>query len=253
MSVHVDEQGHVMRAIIDRPEARNAIDFETMESLETILDRLEAEHWRVFVLRGAGAKSFVSGGDLKKFAALQTASDARGMATRMVRILERIERLPCWTFAALNGSAYGGGVETALAFDFRFASRSTRLGFAQVRFDLVPGWGGLTRLVECVGRATAVEWLSTGAVVNASDALSAGLLHRIADDVDQAILAFAEPLKHHSREFIAALKNGAMTAAKRPRDEAIAAELEPFCELWARREHHEKVRQFLAHKKSGDS
>lgn len=245
MTLRIEENGDVLTATIDRPEALNAIDFETMDELDAVVTRLEVESWRVFVLTGAGSKSFVSGGDLKRFAALETEDEAREMATRMSAILRRIEELPCWTIAALNAAAYGGGCETALAFDFRLASSRAKLGFTQVRFHVTPGWGGLTRLVELVGRPQAIAWLSQGAVLGADEAFANGLVHGVSHDLEGATYALASRLARQDREFIAALKGGALAASRLGRDEAMAAELEPFCQLWAGDEHQRRVQQFL--------
>jgi len=238
----------VLSALIDRPEVRNAVDFETMGELDVIVDRLENESWRVFVLSGAGHRSFVSGGDLKEFVKLENADQARGMAERMRGILDRLERVPCWTVAALNGSAYGGGCETALAFDFRLADSRASLGFTQSRFNVTPGWGGLTRLVELVGRPQAIAWLSQGTVISADEAMTRGLLHGVTHDLDGAVSALASRLVRQDREFIGALKSGARDAVRLGRDEAMEAELEPFCQLWAGEEHRRRVARFLDEK-----
>jgi len=245
VSIHLEEREDVLVATVDRPEALHAIDFETMDELDAIVTRLEVESWRVFVFRGAGTKSFISGGDLKKFASLETAEDARRMASPMIEILDRIEKVPCWTIAALNGAAYGGGVETALAFDFRLAASHAKLGLTQVRFHVTPGWGGLTRLVELVGRPRAVAWLSQGAVISADEAFAHGLVHGVSHDLEGAVYSLSSRLARHDREFIEALKGGAHRAVNLARSEAIAAELDPFANLWASDEHQKRVREFI--------
>ncbi len=113
---------HIFWARIDRPETLNAIDFDTMEEIEQILDSLENNSdIRVFILSGNGNEHFTSGGDLQKFSKLTNEDDGRLMARRMSQILERVEALDCWTIACINGNAYGGGCEITLAFDFRVA------------------------------------------------------------------------------------------------------------------------------------
>lgn len=239
---------HVLWAEIHRPQAHNAINFEVMAGLETVLDRLEAdESLRVFVLSGSGEDAFAAGGDLKQFAVLKTAEDAKSMARRMLSILERLEKLPCWTVACLNGNTYGGGWETMLAFDFRIAAPTARFGFTQLKFYLLPGWGGLTRLIECVGRSRALEWLAEEATVDAATALQAGLINRIASDdaVKQEAWRWAQHLSKNDRAAINALKIGALNARELPRTKAIAAELAPFSGFWADAEHHRRVADFF--------
>lgn len=251
MSVHVEERGAALWATIDRAEALNAVDFEVMDELEAIVSRIEAEpRWRVFVLTGAGEKCFISGGDLQKFAALTTEEQAAGMARRMKAILGRLETMDCWTVAAINGDAYGGGCETLLAFDFRYAAEGVRFGLTQARFHVPPGWGGLTRLVEAVGRTQALRWLGEAAVVSDEEALEAGMIDRIVPrpGLEQAIGALSARLARQDRELIGALKRGAMNARELGWSDSIAAELEPFARLWAGEEHQRRVDEFLNRK-----
>ncbi len=247
MTMRWSEEGGVVWALFDRPSALNAIDFSTMGALEELVAELEAsETAKVLVLTGAG-RAFVSGGDLKEFAALTTAAEAGEMATRMSGILERLEALPIWTVAGINGDAYGGGCELALACDFRVLARGARLGFTQVRFALTPGWGGLTRLVERVGRGRGTLWLATGARVGAEEAEEAGLVEVVLspEGFDEGLKDFAARLAGAPRSVIGALKAGAWRAVALPREDALAAELGPFCELWVDEEHVEAVEAFL--------
>lgn len=237
----------VVTATITRPGALNAINFEVMTALETLLEQLESQpQWRVLVLRGQGTRSFISGGDLKAFASLTTAEDARAMSARMGEILNRVERLPCWTIAHVNGDAYGGGCETMAAFDFRYAHVDVHLGWTQARFGLTPGWGGLTRLVELVGHTTALTWLAGASRIGAMDAQRAGFLTHVSPDaetLERDVQAWSQRIARHERALITALKQGAKSA--RWRIEAMGAEREPFAELWASETHHQKVAAFL--------
>lgn len=237
----------VYRAVVDRPQVRNAIDFETMDALEELVDELEADaHARVLTLRGAG-DAFVSGGDLNVFRKLDDTEDVARMSRRMKRLLVRLEQLDCWTVACINGAAFGGGCEMALAFDFRIASAQARLGFVQARLAIPPGWGGLTRLVKLVGRSQALLWLGSAAIVGAEEAEAAGLVddvappRKFAEHVDHLV----ERLADNSPELIDALKQGASRVASQPRRQALQAELEPFCQLWGNDEHRRRLQQFL--------
>nr|NIR88008.1 enoyl-CoA hydratase/isomerase family protein [Candidatus Bathyarchaeota archaeon]NIT60327.1 enoyl-CoA hydratase/isomerase family protein [Fodinibius sp.]NIV15058.1 enoyl-CoA hydratase/isomerase family protein [Fodinibius sp.]NIY28909.1 enoyl-CoA hydratase/isomerase family protein [Fodinibius sp.] len=178
--VKIEQKNHVCRAIINRPKSHNAINFGVMDELEDLLDELEQDSTiRCFILSGSGKETFVSGGDLREFHTIKTAEDAKPMARRMLAILKRIEKLPCWTIAAINGAAYGGGCEMMLAFDFRMATPHATFGFTQGKFYLPPGWGGLTRLVEKVGRSTALLWLAEAKVIDAQTAQR----HNLIDDI----------------------------------------------------------------------
>lgn len=246
----VEPKGHICRATIDRPKSRNAINFQVMKELEELLDELESnQQTRCFILTGAGQQTFISGGDLREFHTIKTAEEAKPMAKRMLSILKRIEELPCWTIAAVNGAAYGGGCEIMLAFDFRIASEEAVFGFTQGKFYLPPGWGGLTRLVEKVGRSTALRWLAEAKIVGTEEALEQNLIDRTVEEgqLQKQSLHWARDLSHNDRDFIKNLKRGAMQLTK-ARWEAIDAELDSFAEFWESDLHEQRVEKFLNRK-----
>lgn len=221
-----------------------------MQQLENLLSDLESNKTtRCFILTGAGTDSFISGGDLQEFHTIQTAKEAKPMADRMLSILARIEKLPCWTIASINGPAYGGGCEMMLAFDFRIASSEATFGFTQGKFYLPPGWGGLTRLVERVGRSTALRWLAEAKIVDAQRAIDNNLVDRLssAEQLQEETQKWAEQLTHNDRSFIQNLKEGAMQLTK-ARWQAIDAELDSFAQFWESDQHHQRVEKFLKRK-----
>lgn len=251
--ITAETHDRVLRATLDRPGSRNAVSFAVMEELEDLVDRLERDRsLRAFVLEGSGRRSFISGGDLKEFHTIRSEEDARAMAERMHRLLRRLEELPCWTLAAVNGPAYGGGCEIALAFDFRLAAEGASFGFTQGKFYLPPGWGGLTRLVHLVGRPTALRWLAGAEVVQVEEALEKGLVDRSApyESFREEALAWAGELCHNGRDYIAALKQGALRATPHRRA-CMEEELEAFTRFWVDPRHHERVQRFLE-RREGD-
>ncbi|MET9090017.1 enoyl-CoA hydratase/isomerase family protein [Streptomyces sp. NPDC004237] len=162
---------------IDRPQARNAISLATMDELEKALDA--AAGARALVIRGAGDRAFVSGGDLKELAAIRTEEDAAAMAWRMRGLCDRIAGFPAPVVAALNGHALGGGAEVAVAADIRIAADDIRIGFTQVTLAIMPAWGGAERLATLVGRGRALLLAGTGAVLDAAEAERVGLVDRV--------------------------------------------------------------------------
>jgi len=242
----VEQKKSVLWATLNRPQSRNAVNFEVMDSLEETLDQLEADtSIRAFVLSGTG-DHFISGGDLREFHTLKTAEEAKPMAQRMLSIYKRLEKLPCWTIACINGAAYGGGWETMLAFDFRIAAQEAVFGFTQGKFYLPPGWGGLTRLVEKVGRSTALRWLAEAAVINTDTALNHGLIDRTApgENLHKETWSWAEQLSHNDRDFIHTLKKGSLEITE-ARWKAIESELDDFAHFWEDERHHQRVEKFL--------
>ncbi|MES5817660.1 enoyl-CoA hydratase/isomerase family protein [Streptomyces sp. RG80] len=175
--IDLELDGGLAVLTIDRPHARNAISLDTMDELAKALDA--AEGARALVIRGAGERAFVSGGDLKELAAIRTEDAAAAMARRMRGICDRIAAFPGPVVAALNGHALGGGAEVAVAADIRVAADDIRIGFNQVTLAIMPAWGGAERLAALVGRGRALLLAGTGAVLDAAEAHRVGLVDQV--------------------------------------------------------------------------
>ena len=184
VEVDVDVTDGVAVLTIDRPAARNAIGLRTMEDLHKALDDLADVSASVLVIRGAGERAFISGGDLKELDAVRDETAAIGMATRMRRLLDRLSTFPLPVIAALNGHAVGGGAEVATAADIRVAADDIRIGFTQEKLAIMPAWGGAERLTEIVGRSQALLLVGTGQTITAHEAQQIGLVDRLAGRAD---------------------------------------------------------------------
>lgn len=212
---------------IDRPHARNAISLETMDQLDEALDG--AAGARALVIKGAGDKAFVSGGDLKELAALRTEADAAAMAWRMRSICDRIAAFGGPVLAALNGHALGGGAEVAVAADIRLAADDVKIGFNQVTLEIMPAWGGAERLAALVGRSKALLLAGTGTILTAPEAERAGLVQRVVprEDFEDEWRSLGRKLAHRAVGEIKRVTSGASP------EEAVAA----FARLWVSDEH----------------
>lgn len=175
--IDVETDDGVAVVTIDRPDTRNAISLDTMGELEKALDAVAEA--RCLVLTGAGERAFVSGGDLKDFSGLRTEKEAASMSWRMRRICDRIAGFPAPVIAALNGHAVGGGAELAVAADIRVAAAGIRIGFTQVRLEIVPAWGGAERLARLVGPGRALLLAGTGRMLDATEAERIGLVDEV--------------------------------------------------------------------------
>lgn len=221
----------------------NAINFDVMDQLESLLDEIENdEQLRLFVLTGSN-NSFMSGGDLREFHQIKDADGAKEMTRQMIGILERIENLPCWTLAAVNGPAYGGGWEIMLAFDFRIAISSATIGFTQGKFYLPPGWGGITKLTKVIGRNQALYWLASQKVIDAKTAKQSGLIQDVFDEneYEEKFASLKKSLIKNDRKFIEYIKRRDLQNSK--------DEIEPFSTFWESEEHLKRVDEFLARRK----
>src|SRR6201999_2605194 len=162
---------------INRPHARNAIALDTMEQLEKALDAAAGAN--ALVIKGAGDRAFVSGGDLKELGTLRTEEDASAMAKRMRSICDQLASFPAPVIAALNGHAFGGGAEVAVAADIRVAADDIKIAFNQVELEIMPAWGGAERLAALVGRGRALMLAGTGTILTADEAEQVGLVDRV--------------------------------------------------------------------------
>jgi enoyl-CoA hydratase len=212
---------------IDRPQARNAIAPETMDQLESALDR--AAGALALVIRGGGDKAFVSGGDLKELAKLRTLEEAAGMARQMRTICDRIAAFPAPVIAALNGHALGGGAEVAVAADIRLAADDIKIGFNQVTLEIMPAWGGAERLAALVGRGRALMLAGSGRILTAEQAHAAGLIDQVLprESFEQGWRDLGRSLAHRASADIKRVMGGV------PAEEAIDA----FAKLWVSDQH----------------
>lgn len=246
VTVEIDDGVAVVT--IDRPHARNAIATGTMDALDSALTALDTADVHVLVLRGAGDRAFVSGGDLKELAAIRDEDGAVEMALRMRRFLDRLALFPAPVIAAINGHAIGGGAEVAVAADIRVASEDARIGFTQARLGIMPAWGGAERLAELVGRSRAMLLVATGQTLTAEEAAGVGLVdalfprkefdagwRSIASDFASLAPGAAHSIKH------------VIAAAKPHVHAALEAEASArFARLWAAEAHWEAHDRLLA-------
>jgi enoyl-CoA hydratase len=212
---------------IDRPHARNAISLDTMDQLEKALDG--ADGAAALVIKGAGDRAFVSGGDLKELSAIRTEHEASDMAWQMRSVCDRIAGFPAPTVAALNGHALGGGAEFAVAADIRLAADDIKIGFNQVALAIMPAWGGAERLAALVGYSKALLLAGTGTVLDAAEAERIGLVDRVLPraSFDEEWRAIARSLATRPAGEVKRVMKGV------PTTEAVAA----FARLWVADEH----------------
>ncbi len=238
---------------IDRPEARNAIGFATVDALDAALDQVLAADAAVLVVRGGGDRAFVSGGDLKELRAVRTHDDAAAMARRIRQLLDRMAAFPVPVVAALNGHAFGGGAEVAVAADIRVAADDITIGFNQATLGIMPAWGGAERLAQLIGRGRAMLAIATGTLYDAATAERLGLI-----DLVVPRRAFDDAWQHLARD-MASTAPGTTRAVKSVIDAALPAcrpELEAsatseFAQLWAADAHWAAVEAFEQKRRTG--
>jgi len=169
----------VARLTIDRPQAMNALNSETLDEMEHVFNHCrETESVRALVITGGGDKAFIAGADIKELAKMNPLS-AKDLAYRGQQVYALVEHMGKPTIAMVNGFALGGGLELALACNLRTASTSARMGLPEVSLGIIPGYGGTQRLSRVAGPAVAREWILTGDMFGAEEAHRVGIINRI--------------------------------------------------------------------------
>lgn len=178
MAIEYKREGRVAIFTINRPEALNAMDLESVKELsQALVDfRSDDELW-VGIITGVGERAFCAGADIKTM--LPYMKENRGQVWRLPQTITR--GLDLWKpmIAAVNGACLGGGLEIALACDIRIAAENATFGVPEVRLGLIPGWGGTQRLPRVIPWAKAAEILLTGRPIDAQEAYRIGLVNKV--------------------------------------------------------------------------
>lgn len=183
---------------LSRPEAANAMSVQLLQELSTTLDNINGDPAvRVVLLTGAGEKAFCAGADLK---------ERKGMPDRQVKqivqligaTVAKVEALAQPVIAVLNGVAFGGGLELALACDLRLAAAHAKIGLTETSLGIIPGAGGTQRLPRLIGIGKAKELIYTARRLNAEEARSYGIVeyvheaHEVLEKAQQLALEMAK-------------------------------------------------------------
>ncbi len=235
---------------VNRPQVRNALDWQAMQSFAScVAEAHYAADLRALIVTGA-ADIFIAGGDLKALHQDTSQADGLRLARLMGGALAHMESLSCPTIAALDGPARGGGAEIALACDLRVMSESSDLGFVQITLGLTPGWGAGQRLLRLVGYSRALEWMATGHILGAQEALAHGLANRVVGrgQALEAAMELARDIAAQPAPAVQAVKRLLRLGLALPPETAAAAEQVFFPPLWAADEHLQAVDRFINRK-----
>lgn len=188
------QQDHLAFVTLNRPLAMNAFNYDLLVELGKIVESIRINpDIRVVIFTGAGDKAFSVGADLKERKTLTEQRVKRNLY-KIGEVFSAIENLPQPTIAMINGYAFGGGTELALACDFRFAADDVLLGLTETSLGIIPGAGGTQRLPRLIGEAKALELILTAKRLQAEEALAYGLLTKVEkrEDLLTKTVAFAE-------------------------------------------------------------
>lgn len=171
----------------------NAMNAEYRQAMQQTLEKLQSETGLAGVIFASAKKVFFAGGDLNELLAAKPGDEAQffAMVETIKAQLRSLEKLPVPVVAAINGAALGGGFELCLACNHRIAvnHKAVQLGLPEVTLGLLPGGGGIVRMVNLLGLEVALPYLLEGKKVTPEQALAAGLVHQLVDSQDQLLNA----------------------------------------------------------------
>jgi enoyl-CoA hydratase/carnithine racemase len=221
-NVNVERDGAVALIELDRDEKLNAISTAVERELSAALASDEVRSSRAVVIAGNG-RAFSAGADVTEFADRDPDAILR-YYRETGNVYEELASLPQATVAAVHGYCLGGGLELALAADFRVADASAVLGFPEVGIGILPSSGGTVRATRLVGPARARELILLGDRISAADALAIGLVTEVADDAPARALELARRLAALSPAAVAVAKAAIDAATESSRDVALMIE-----------------------------
>jgi enoyl-CoA hydratase len=248
LSIEIARDGAVAVVTVDRQDALNALNVETLTELRDRLRELSIDNdVRAVVLTGAGEKAFVAGADIKYMSGLGSdeAKGWGGLGHDAGRLLETMAKP---TIAAINGFALGGGCELALACDFVYASDKAKFGQPEVNLGVIPGFGGTQRLPRRIGAGRAMELILTGDMVGADEALRIGLVNKVfpATELMAEAKKCADKIASKGPLAIAYARRAVRKGAELNLPAGNDYEAELFALLFATQDQKEGMRAFLA-------
>jgi len=198
-----DEDGVAWLLFDKKDSSANTLSAEVLTELDAILEKLERDQPRGLVIRSAKRSGFIAGADIAQFRGITDTAAVETLLTRGHAVLDRLDRLPLPTVAVIHGYCLGGGLEVALACDYRIAIDDASFGFPEVLLGLHPGLGGTVRLTRLINPVQAMTMMLTGRTERARRARALGLLDAVTQE-------------RHVRGAVKSAVTGEMKRAKPP-------------------------------------
>jgi enoyl-CoA hydratase len=249
MAVRLERRGAYHVLTLDRQEALNALSFSIIADIGRAIDEVAAGDARALIVTGAGPKSFCAGADIKELGNRSLMEQKRGAELGQVTFA-KLDRLPMPSVAVINGFAFGGGLELALACTFRIATANAKMGLPEIKLGLIPGYGGTQRLPRVVGEARALDMILTGRTVDAAEAERIGLVSKIVEgDPVEAGVAFADTFSRYSLPVLGFARGAVQRALDLPLTEGLKVEADLSTLAFQTRDSIEGMAAFVEKRK----
>ncbi|PJZ47099.1 enoyl-CoA hydratase-related protein [Leptospira brenneri] len=242
---------HTYVALIElnRPEAKNAISIQFLSELREKIQEVQKSTARALVIIGKG-DSFSSGADLKERKSM-TDLQVKQFLKDINLCFSELANLAIPTIAAINGFAFGGGLEMALSCDIRYASESAQMGLTETKLGIIPGAGGTQRLSRIVGESTALEWIFSGKKLTGQEAMSRGLVSQVfeSDHLRESSLALAREISESAPIAVSAAKKAVRRGLELPLESALEWERLCYFETIGTKDRMEALQAFAEKRK----
>jgi enoyl-CoA hydratase len=234
-----------------RPTALNALSFELIGRIGECIQEAGRSKARALIVTGEGEKAFCAGADIKELQNRPLAAQREG-AELGQSVFALLDRLPIPSIALVNGFAFGGGCELALACTLRLALPNAKFGLPEVKLGLIPGYGGTQRLPRLVGAGRALEMVMTGRTVAAEEALSIGLVNRIVQAPGLAAAkAYAREFSGNGLRALQFAREAVQRAMDLPLHEGLRMEADLSTLAYRTRDAEEGMQAFVEKRKAG--
>jgi enoyl-CoA hydratase len=236
---------HVLVVTLNRPQVLNALNTQMGRDKLDLWTRLAAEpgEWRCVVLTGAGERAFCAGADLKERDGM-TEAVWRAQHEIFERAFMALMELPLPVIAAVNGAAFGGGLEMALACDFIYAAKTARMALSETRLGLMPGGAGTQNLPRAAGERRAKELIMTAQPFDAQQGYEWGIVNRVCENVLQDALTTARAIAENAPLAVRQAKKSVHYGLQMDLLTGYRFEIEAYNQLVGTEDRKEGVRAF---------
>lgn len=245
--VNFENQDEIGILKINRPEALNALNRSVIDEIDQFLDQIVCDcSLKVLMITGDG--NFAAGADIKD---MVECTPEQAASFSFSDTFDRIAALKIPTIAVIEGYALGGGLELALACDFRIASRTAKMGLPEITLGIMPGAGGNIRLPRLIGESMALEMILFGNIISAEKAEKIGLINEMTEKENLLDVAMAWSNKLAQRPGLAAktAKETVKTGMESSLEDGIGLEKSNWASLFVTADQKEGMRAFIEKRK----
>ena len=249
MPVNLSRRDELAVITLDRQEALNALSAEIVRDFGAAIEEVGRSDARGLIVTGAGDKAFCAGADIRELIGRPMSAHRRTLETGQ-RTFAMLERIAIPSVALINGYAFGGGLEIALACTFRLATPTAKMGLPEIKLANVPGYGGTQRLPRLIGENRALEMIMTGRTVAVAEAERIGLVNRVVEgEPMEAAIGFIREIVGHSLPVLELARQAVTRALDLPLHEGFKLEADLATLAYQTADSHEGFTAFADKRK----